>query len=231
MTLDVIDRPRGGALRALRGLRQVPRPDGCRGLVLCGTANFHPRPWPALSPHRIAVIAAWDDEDAADRAALVAGPADGAGEHWHVRGELARASFNDPWVGWRPDVGDHAAPADAEPLLVLISGELRARYIPAFWRDGAKAVGHAFTHPGYLGGFGASSSPLNTTSVSAWRTAADSRDYAFRPGGHADALRRDRARGHHRTERFLRIRPLATRGTLRGRNPFEGVLDSSAVAA
>jgi hypothetical protein len=51
---------------------------------------------------------------------------------------------------------------------------------------------------------------------SCWRTYEDARDYAYGPGGHRHAMQRDRARGHHRTEYFLSLRPLAERGTLDG---------------
>jgi hypothetical protein len=119
----------------------------------------------------------------------------------------------------------HFAPLDgAEPALVLISGELHARYVAAFAKDAAGAVAHALGRPGYLGGLAINSSPLNTTSCSCWRTYQDARDYAFRPGGHLDAVRRDRARGHHRTEYFLRMRPLVERGSLAGATPFAPVL-------
>jgi len=37
-------------------------------------------------------------------------------------------------------------------------------------------------------------------------------------------VRRDRERGHHRTEYFLRLRPLLERGSLRGAAPLAGVL-------
>jgi hypothetical protein len=75
------------------------------------------------------------------------------------------------------------------------------------------------------------SSPLNTTSCSCWRTYEDARDYAYRPGGHLDAMRRDRARGHHRTQYFLRLRPLAERGSLGGRRPLAPVLYATGTGA
>lgn len=77
-------------------------------------------------------------------------------------------------------------------------------------------MAHAFEHPGYLGGPAINSSPLNTTSCSCWRSYRDARAYAYGPGGHRHAMQRDRARGHHRTEYFVRLRPLAERGTLDG---------------
>jgi hypothetical protein len=219
VTLDVVDRPAGGMRRTLgrvRALRHDP-PPGLRAVFALGTAHFAPRPLPSPTPRRIAILAAWDDEPRD----LLAG---GGREHWHVEAEVVRAAFSGTWKGWMPDTGD-ARPLDPdEPALILISGELHARYVPAFARDAAGAIAHAFTSPGYLGGLAITSSPLNTTSCSCWRTYEDARAYAYRPGGHLDAVRRDRERGHHRTEYFLRLRPLLERGSLRGAAPLAGVL-------
>jgi hypothetical protein len=219
VTLDVIDRPAGGVLRALRNVRQLrdaPVP-GMRAVFALGTAHFAARVRPAPTPRRIAVLAGWDGDVDADWAESLGA---GAREHWHVEAEVVRAAFSDSWRGWIPDA-DGARPLDqAEPALILISGELHARYVPAFAHDAAGAVAHAFASPGYLGGLAIASSPLNTTSCSCWRTYREAREYAFRPGGHLDAVRRDRARGHHRTEYFLRLRPLAVSGTLDGAAPF-----------
>jgi hypothetical protein len=227
VTLDVIDRPAGGVLRVMRQIRAIRRaaPAGLQAILTLGTADFAARLRPAPTPRRIAILAAWDDP------AAVSGLAADAAEHWHVEAEVVRAAFSQDWKGWTPDTTGARPLGDDEPALILISGELHARYVPAFARDAAGAIGHAFQHPGYLGGLAITSSPLNTTSCSCWRTYADARDYAYRPGGHLDAIRRDRARGHHRTEYFLRLRPLAESGSLGGRRPLASVLYATGTGA
>jgi hypothetical protein len=228
VTLDVIDRPIGGVLGSLRRLSAIrgATPPGVRALLALGTATFASRVRPAPTPRRIAVLAGWEDGDDLD-ARWVAALGDlcsGAREHWHVEAEVVRAAFSGSWKGWTPDDTDARALAPTEPALILISGNLRARYVPAFSKDAAGAVAHAFAQPGYLGGLAINSSPLNTTSCSCWRTYREARDYAFKPGGHLDAVRRDRARGHHKTEYFLRLRPLLERGSLAGTTPLAPVL-------
>jgi hypothetical protein len=227
ITLDVIDRPRGGAAAATVRLHRLRRPGGCLALIPCATGDFSETLVPKYTPRRIALLAAWTDPDAAERAGRegpLAALRAGAREAWHVRAQVTRARTTAPWRGWLPDAGDGRPADDDEPLLVLISGELRARFLPPFLRGAAASVRHANAQPGYLGGLGLNSSVLNTTSCSAWRTAADSRRFAFASGAHATAMRIDRAGEHHRTERFIRLRPLASSGTLRGRDPFAGVL-------
>lgn len=231
VTLDVVDRPVGGVLRSLKRVSAIrgASPAGMRALLALGTATFVPRVRPAPTPRRIAVLTAWDGSEDVD-ARWIAALGDlcaGAREHWHVEAELVRAAFSSRWKGWTPNAADTRALDPAEPALILISGELRARYVPAFTQDAAAAVAHAFEQPGYLGGLAINSSPLNTTSCSCWRTYQDARDYAFKPGGHLDAMRRDRARGHHKTEYFARLRPLVERGSLAGTTPFAPVLGAT----
>ena len=196
-------------------------------MLALGTAHFMPRGRPAPTPRRIAVLAAWEDDGWSDALGELCA---GAGEHWHVESEVVRAAFSASWKGWTPDDAGARPLEPGEPALILISGELRARYVGAFARDAAAAVAHALGHPGYLGGLAITSSPLNTTSCSCWRTYQDARDYAFRPGGHLAAIQRDRARGHHRTEYFLRLRPLAECGSLDGAAPLATALGQSSSA-
>jgi hypothetical protein len=234
LTLDVVDRPCDGALRSLRYLASLRRAavPGLRALIPLGTARFVTRPYPAGTPRRVAVLAAWHDgEDVEARWASVLGDLTvGAREHWHVRGEVVRAAYTEPWRGWTPDVDGAEKMADDEPALMLISGNLKGRYLPRFFRDGSKAVAHAFDQPGYLGGLAVNSSPLNTTSCSAWRSYADAKAYAYKPGAHSTAMKRDRANEHHKTEWFTRVRPLEERGTLAGAAPFGALLAVTAAA-
>lgn len=230
-TLDVVDRPAPGVARALRrvaALRAAAVP-GLRSVLPLGTAHFVTRLRPSVTPRRIGILAAWEPEADADRrwTDVLGGLCAGAGEHWHVRGEIVRASFSAPWRGWTPDTAGARPLEDDEPALVLISGNLKPRWMRVFFTDAIGAVAQAWDEPGYLGGLALNSSPMNTTSCSAWRSYADTKRYAFAPGRHADAMRRDKAEEHHRTEWFLRLRPVLERGTLDGREIYGEVLTAS----
>lgn len=235
VTLDVIDRPPGGVRRAfgaIKSLRQADLP-GMRGLVALRTGAFVPSGMPAPTMRRMAVLAAWDAPDAVDPRwpGTLDEIGSEAGEHWHLEAELARAAFSAPWRGWMPDIDGARQLDDDEPAVILISGDLRARYAPAFYWNGVAAVRQAARQPGYLGGLFVTSSPLNTTSCSCWRTYADARAYAFGPGGHRVAMRRDRKGAHHSREYFMRLRPLVERGSLAGAAPLADVLAARRVAA
>ena len=149
----------------------------------------------------------------------------GARGHWHVTGEIARARFTEPMEGWTPDDTDAHRLADDEPALVLISGDLNPSGIKDFLTYNVGAVEHAEANPGYLGGVGLQKSWLNTTSCSAWRSYADIRAFAHKPGGHMAAVKNEREHHHHKQDWLLWLRPLHSRGTLRGRpDPFTGLI-------
>ena len=232
--LDVIDRPAGGLRRVLMHARatRAVGPPGMRALLLLGTGRFVPRVLPAPTPRRMALLSAWEDGADVESAwsAALGDLCGAAREHWHVASEVVRAAFTGPWKGWMPDTAGARPLADDEPARILIAGDLYARHAPAFMRDVPGAVTHAFAHPGYLGGLAVTSSPLNTTSCSCWRTYAAARDYAFNAGDHAEAMRRDRRDERHKTEWFLRLRPLAERGSLAGTAPLAPVLAATAAA-
>ena len=226
LTLDVIDRPSREARQALRRLRSGD--GGTRALIRTMTGDFAESLRKGKPPtnRRVAVLAGWDPQvDLEERWGSLLGPlVAGSREHWHVRGEITRASFSEPWRGWVPDV-EGARPHELdEPALVVIAGDLRLGGALPFLRDAPKTVAWANRHPGYLGGLAIASSRRNTTSCSAWRTYADARDYAFNAGTHREAMLRDRQGAHHRTDWFFRIRPEESRGTLRGRDPFAAAL-------
>ena len=232
--LDVIDRPTVGLRRAVMHARaaRASRPPGMRALLLLGTGRFVPRVVPAPTPRRLALLSAWEDGADVERgwSDALAGLCGSAREHWHVDSEVVRAAFTGPWKGWMPDADGARPLADDEPALILIAGDLYARHAPAFMKDVPGAVAHAFAHPGYLGGLTVTSSPLNTTSCSCWHTYRDAKDYAFNAGDHAEAMRRDRRDERHKTEWFLRLRPLAERGSLAGTTPLAPVLAAVAAA-
>ncbi len=103
VTLDVIDRPAGGAAALLRRLVALRRgrPDGIRALIPLGTSRFVETPVPRITPRRVGVLAIWDaDADVDARwAARLGTAAARAREHWHVEGEVVRAAFTEPWRG------------------------------------------------------------------------------------------------------------------------------------
>ena len=214
-----------GALRtAQRCARAAAERPGVAFARAMQTGVFRPDMRFPYSPGRVAVMLWAADEDALEEAG--AGPlaplADGAAERWEV--VLRPAGVHGSWEGFVPACDAAAGLRADEPAVVLIHGVLKPRYLLAFMRDNAKVGRQLAAAPGYLGGLGLADTPLTTASFSCWRSARDSRQFAFAAGAHREAYRIDQAEGRHATELFVRFRPVRSRGTLDGRDPFAGVL-------
>lgn len=138
-----------------------------------------------------------------------------------VEGEPVKATGH----GWGVKVPttDVRPLADDEPVLVVITGDIRPEHHHAFVQAGGPAVAQAHRDPGYLGGCAlASPSMLDITSFSCWRSGKAARRYAFGSGAHRRAKDADLLRGWHDPDSLFWVvfRVLESSGTLLGTTPF-----------
>jgi hypothetical protein len=143
-------------------------------------------------------------------------------ECWRVGLETVRV--NGDWLGFVPDVADDTSLRPEEPVVVMIHGVIRARYLAHFTRDNARIGAELPTATGYLGGMGLSDTMFTTTSFSCWRSWRESRAFAFGPGYHTAAYQADEAQHRHSTQFFVRFRPLRSEGSFDGHDPLASVL-------
>lgn len=209
-----------GPKRGLRLLAKRPSIDEVEGLRYAEAVFTAPLgagllPKPDLGT--VALIAAWDDDEALDRFAthplgreLASG--------WQVRMTPLRVSGSWPEM---PGLPEKQLPVDAEePVAVLTLGRVKPWRLRPFLRAAAPAEADAIAEPDLLASTGFGRPPLVST-FSLWRTAAAMRDYAYREGGtHRAAVAADRARPFHHASAFIRFRPYATRGLWGDRNPL-----------
>ena len=235
-SLTVVTHP---ALRAVRAMRTARR---CADAALrhpelafaraLQTATFRADTRLPHVPGRVAVMLWAASERALDDAggALLAPLEDGARERWRV--VLRPATIHGDWAGFapRPAVGEPALLAD-EPVAVMIHGLVKPRHLVRFVRENAHVGVQLAQAAGYLGGVGLAHSFFDTTSFSCWRSAGDSRRFAFAAGSHRDAYKAGKAAQWHSTEFWVRFRPLRSEGTFEGRDPFAGVLRAPSVPA
>ena len=165
------------------------------------------------------LLLAWESRDAA-RSAWHGplGAALGRAGDYRLDGEVARARTehgDDHWHGWRP-ADDGAIPiAKDEPMVVLVHGVVRARYLTTFMHDNLHAASRARHHPGHRGSIDVHAKPpFENTSISIWSTRSSAQDFAYQPGGHAPAMKRARELNTHRAGVYLQVRPLASTGNL-----------------
>lgn len=234
-SLTVVTHPARRAVSALRAARR------CADAALRHPALAFARPLQTATfradtrlphvPGRVAVMLWATDEGALDDAggALLAPLEDGARERWRV--VLRPVTIHGDWAGFAPTppAGEPALLAD-EPVAVMIHGLVKPRHLVRFVRENAHVGAQLARAAGYLGGVGLAHSFLDTTSFSCWRTAADSRRFAFAAGSHRDAYKAGKAAQWHSTEFWVRFRPLRSEGTFEGRDPFAGVLRAAVPA-
>lgn len=213
VSIDIADvGPRQG-LRLLTNRPRVGEVDGLRYAETVFTAPLGAGLLPRPSFGTVALIAAWDDDDALDRFATHP-VARQLASGWQARMEPLRVSGAWPQM---PGLPERQLPVDAEePVAVLTLGRVKPWRIRPFLRAAAPAEADAVAEPGLLASTGFGRPPLVST-FSLWRTAAEMRDYAYREGGsHRAAVASDRARPFHHASAFIRFRPYATRGACGG---------------
>ncbi|GAB4008840.1 hypothetical protein [Nocardioides ultimimeridianus] len=223
VTIDAFSRPPGGRVRWRRRLNAELRAGvpGLRGASVNYANNGTHAVVPGLVPGGAALVAAWDSPEAA-RAAFAGrlrSALDGPGR-FSLDGEVVRVridseSERDSWHGWVPQAGD-AEPLDKdEPMVAIVHGILKRGRLVEFVRNNVHAASRAAHHPGHRGSIDISSQlPFEHTSISLWKTYALAQDFAYKPGGHAAAMKHSVKERTHRVGVFLQVRPLAATGTL-----------------
>ncbi|HWU23060.1 MAG TPA: hypothetical protein VN088_16100 [Nocardioides sp.] len=223
VTIDAFGRPPGGRVPWRRRLHRTLRSGipGLRAATVNHASDATRTVLPRLLPGGCALVAAWDSPEAAE--AAYRGPLrtaiDGPGR-FSLDGEIARVrvdseSDTDSWHGWRPR-SDGASPLTAdEPMVAIVHGILRRGSLLEFARNNLDAASRAAHHPGHRGSIDVSSQlPFEHTSISLWKTYGLAQDFAYKPGGHAHAMKHALTAKTHRVGVFLQVRPLAATGTL-----------------
>ena len=215
-----IDIAEVGTKPGLRLLARRPRPEEVEGLRYAETVFTAPlgTRLPAPSFGTVALLAAWDDDDALEAFGSHPVARQLAGG-WQVRMAPLRVSGSWPGLDGLPD---RQLPVDdAEPVVVLTLGRLMPWRLRPFLRASAPAEADVIAEPGLLASTGFARLPNLVSTCSVWSTAAAMRGYAYRQGGsHRSAVASDRAQPFHRHSAFIRFRPYASRGQWGGRDPL-----------
>jgi hypothetical protein len=201
-----------GIGQGLRLLARRPRPGEVEGLRYAETVFTAPlgTRLPAPDFGTVALLAAWEDDDALEAFASHPVARQLAGG-WQVRLAPLRVSGSWPGLG---DLPERPLPVDdEEPVVVLTLGRLMPWRLRPFLRASAPAEADVLAEPGLLASTGFARLPNLVSTFSIWSTAAAMRDYAYRQGGsHRSAVASDRAQPFHRHSAFIRFRPYASRG-------------------
>lgn len=224
-----------GKLAGLRLLRRALPSDLAPGLrygVLAAASPLGANRLPRPDPGRVALIAAWDDDDAIDRFLSDHPLAQTLRGGWHTRLQPTHIfGAYPPLAGL---VGDEpAAMSQEEPAAVLTIGRLRLSQAPRFLKAGAAAEHLAVRDPSMLRGTGLARPPGLVATFSLWRSTREMRAYAGGDAGpgHRAAVKAHAKRPFHHVSAFIRFRPYGAEGEWDGENPLAQTLPASAPLA
>lgn len=211
-------------LRAVpKVLRHPPRPSEVRGLRYAETTITAPLsdrllPSPRLKP--VAMIAAWDDDEAFEAFSAGHPISDQLASGWQVR--LQPLHVYGEWPGLSGLPEGEVMVGDEEPVAALTLGRPRLSRLPAFLKASASAEAEAIANPNILALIGLARPPRLVSTFSLWRNVETMRAYArgSSDGAHPSATRTDRANPFHHESAFIRFRPYASRGNWDGRDPL-----------
>jgi hypothetical protein len=174
---------------------------------------------PSPASGRVVLVSWWDDDAALDAWTARSPLARRLGQGWSVRLEPLRSTTSE--LRTLPAFIEGERPVDdAEPVAVLTYGRLRFRVAHHFLRASAKAEERALASPALLAGTAMAAPPRTVATFTLWRRADEMRAYAYRPGGHTDAMRAMRLHEFHSEYLFARFRPYAAQGAWDGRDPL-----------
>jgi hypothetical protein len=224
-----------GKLAGLRLLRRATPSDPVPGLrygVLAAASPLGANRLPRPDPGRVALIAAWDDDDAIDRFLAGHPLAQTLRGGWHTRLQPTHIfGAYPPLAGL---VGDTLpAMSQEEPAAVLTIGRLRLSQAPRFLKAGATAERLAVKDPAMLRGTGLARPPGLVATFSLWRTTREMRAYAGGGSGpeHRAAVKAHAKRPFHHASAFIRFRPYGVEGEWDGENPLAQTLPAPAPLA
>jgi hypothetical protein len=211
-------------LRSAAGvLRRPPTPSEAPGLRYAETLITAPlsgRLLPSPRLGKVAMVGAWDSDDAFESFAADHPLGQRLAAGWQVRLQPLHVYGSWPGLAGLPE--GEVQVSDEEPVAVLTLGRPRLRRLPSFLRASARAEAEAVANPDVLALIGLARPPRLVATFSLWRDVKAMRTYARgrRDGAHPAATKIDRANPFHHDSAFIRFRPYASRGSWDGGDPL-----------
>ncbi len=214
-----------GPRAAAGALLRQPRPARVAGLAYVFTATTAPIAaglLPSPQPRRVAMVAAWEADEAIDEFGREHPVGRALARGWEMRAHPVRVFGAWPRM---PGLPERPLPVDdEEPVAALTLGRPRLGRLLPFLRSAAAAEADATRAAAMVASTGLARPPRVVSTFSVWRSVAAMRDYAAGAGGaHRAAVQSDRERPFHHESAFVRLRPYASRGLWDGRDPLAGL--------
>lgn len=110
-------------------------------------------------------------------------------------------------------------------IAVLTRATIRFDRLKAFWGNVDSVANIMASTPGYITSFGVGEAPVyRQATFSVWRSVADVKAFAYASKEHAEVIKKTRDENWYSEELFARFKPIASFGTINGKNPLENLI-------
>jgi hypothetical protein len=208
----------GQAMASLRNKPEASAIEGCRYVETWMTAGFRKGTLPTLVITGSIMITAWDEDVHLER--FLDHPTAKLYENgWRTKLEPARSIGQLPGL---PELPRRERPTGDQPVAAITCGRVRANKFLPFIQAAGAAEREAASHPGFVEGLTLLRPPLIIGTFSLWRNATAMRQYTVGsyPGGHKEAMNKDKEQHFNHEMFFSRFVPYGSQGQWKGRNPL-----------
>lgn len=110
-------------------------------------------------------------------------------------------------------------------IAVLTRATIRFNRLKTFWGNVNSIANIMASAPGYITSFGVGEAPVyRQATFSIWRSVADVKAFAYASKEHAEVIKKTRDENWYSEELFARFKPIASFGTINGKNPLENLI-------
>lgn len=185
-----------------------------------GTFDLHPD-W-----QQWALLAVWntrDDFNSFNTGSFVAGWwRKLAYEKWTILGEPLQSYGK--WDGKEP-FGNPGISDYKGPVAVLTRATIRLSKLKGFWSNVDAVANIMINAPGYITSVGIGEAPVyRQATFSVWNSVDDVKAFAYASREHAAVIKKTRDENWYSEELFARFKPVASFGTINGKNPLAGLI-------
>jgi len=121
----------------------------------------------------------------------------------------------------KPDVSDING-----PVAVLTRATIKLSRLKNFWANVDTVANIMTSAPGYISSFGIGEAPVyRQATFSVWESLEHVKAFAYKSPEHAEVIKKTRSEGWYSEELFARFKPIASFGTVNGKDPLNGLLN------
>jgi hypothetical protein len=118
-----------------------------------------------------------------------------------------------------PEINDYAG-----PVAVLTRATIRLSKLKGFWSNVDSVAKLMVDARGFITSLGIGEAPVyRQATFSIWESIDDVKAFAYKSREHAEVIKKTRAENWYSEELFARFRPIASIGTLNGKDPLDGI--------